>query len=469
MLPGITVFSTDATVREGFAAQIAEALGSPDGIHTAETAAQARDQLQKNPLSLLFLDARHENWNPETELFLAWLPTREMRPFHLITLTDRWLPMEWAAILDLYESATLEFPCSWESLDRLLDPVRDGGKLPPPRVPPTLHEICSDKIRFATYTPNLFPVIDQIRRVSAHDVTLLLIGETGTGKTTLAQLIHGLSQRKTEPFQNVACGAMPAELIESELFGHVRGAFTSADRSRIGRFEAAGKGTLLLDEIDVLGVKEQSKLLRVLETGEYEPVGSTETRFSTARLVVASNVDLETLATQNKFRSDLYYRLNVLQFHLPPLRDRPLDLVSLALNFLRESSTRHGIRIDRVHRDFLQAIKRYAWPGNLRELKNQLQRSVLFCDQGGLGPEHLSPAITNGSHGSANGHSHGQSAPSWSLAEQVAKSERQILEEALRANDFKRTATARYLGITRVGLYKKMRRHGLLDMDAKST
>lgn len=463
-LPAI-VFSHDAEVQQGLPAYISEACGVAAPVVTS--ADELRRMVQETPQTLVFLDVRGEAWHPETEIILSWLESGHLRLGYLVTLTDRWLPFRWAATIDLHETATIDFPCSWDTLDRLLAPLQDGTKGHLPRMVPQLQVIESDKFRFSTHTPSLFPVIDQLRRVAAHDVTLLLIGETGTGKTTLAQLIHGLSPRRDEPFLNVACGAMPADLIESELFGHVRGAFTSADRNRTGRFEAAGRGTLLLDEIDALALKEQAKLLRVIETGEFEPVGSTETRISEARLVVASNLDLETLASQNKFRTDLYYRLNVLQFVLPPVRERPLDVVPMATQFIAECSQRHNIPVTRIHREFITALKRYQWPGNIREMKNQLQRSVLFCDRGDLSIDHLSPAIVHsqGSSGpGANGHS---PPPSWSLAEQVAKSERQILEEALRANGFKRTATARFLGITRVGLYKKMRRHGLLDIDAK--
>lgn len=462
-LPAI-VFSHDPEVQQVLPAYITEAFEIE--VQVVCNADELRQKIEVTPYTLVFFDVRADAWHLETERVLTWLETGHLRLGYLITLNDRWLPFRWAATIDLHESAAIDFPCSWENLDRLLMPLRDGTKFPPPRMVPQLQVIESDKFRFSTHTTSLFPVIDQLRRVAAHDVTLLLIGETGTGKTTLAQLIHGLSPRRDEPFLNVACGAMPADLIESELFGHVRGAFTSADRSRIGRFEAAGKGTLLLDEIDALALKEQAKLLRVIESGEFEPVGSTETRISEARLVVASNLDLETLASQHKFRTDLYYRLNVLQFVLPPLRERPLDVVPMALQFIGECSRRHNIKVTRVHREFLSALKRYQWPGNIREMKNQLQRSVLFCDRGALSVDHLSTSIaqTQGAVHLSNGHS---PPPSWSLAEQVAKSERQILEEALRANGFKRTATARFLGITRVGLYKKMRRHGLLDIDAK--
>ncbi len=463
-LPAI-VFSHDAEVQHVLPAYITETFDLPVTVVTS--ADELRRLVNETPQTLVFFDVRGDAWHTETEQVLTWLESGNLRLGYMVTLTDRWLPFRWAATIDLHETASIDFPCSWETLDRLLAPIKEGTKFPAPRMVPQLQVIESDKFRFSTHTPSLFPVIDQLRRVAAHDVTLLLIGETGTGKTTLAQLIHGLSPRRDDPFLNVACGAMPADLIESELFGHVRGAFTSADRNRIGRFEAAGRGTLLLDEIDALALKEQAKLLRVIETGEFELVGSTEPRISEARLIVASNLDLETLAVQNKFRTDLYYRLNVLQFVLPPVRERPLDVVPMAVQFISECSQRHNIPVTRIHREFISVLKRYQWPGNIREMKNQLQRSVLFCDRGDLSVDHLSPSIVH-AQGIDTRDANGQSPPpSWSLAEQVAKSERQILEEALRANGFKRTATARFLGITRVGLYKKMRRHGLLDIDAK--
>jgi DNA-binding NtrC family response regulator len=245
----------------------------------------------------------------------------------------------------------------------------------------------------------------------------------------------------------------------------VRGAFTGADRNKIGRFEAAGGGTLLLDEIDVLGPKEQANLLRVIEVGEFEPVGSTETRTSHARLIVASNVDLKTLTDRGQFRSDLYYRLNVLEFRLPPLRERPLDIVSLGLQFVEEACQKYGITIRQVHRDFLEALTAYHWPGNLRELKNQLQRSVLFCPGEDLNVTDLSPAILQTPVPTP----HLTSAPEglkWSLQQHVAASEQEMLHQALRAHGYSKTLTARALGISRVGLYKKMRRYGMLTPKA---
>jgi transcriptional regulator with PAS, ATPase and Fis domain len=184
-----------------------------------------------------------------------------------------------------------------------------------------------------TFTPEMFEILDELKVAARHEVTVLLIGETGSGKTYLARLIHELSERRDQRFCTVACGALPPDLIESELFGYVKGAFTGADKDREGKFAAAGKGTLLLDEIDALTPEQQAKLLRVIETGEYEQVGSNETKRSEARLVVASNYNLEDLVKQGTFRTDLYYRLNILSFRLLPLRERPWDIEYLARRF----------------------------------------------------------------------------------------------------------------------------------------
>ena len=379
----------------------------------------------------------------------------------VVPIGSRFYPIDVAAELDLLAIAHLENPLDGDEATSTLNRLSgvrsaDGSS----RLPPAYSATAAD-VKIATNTPELVPLIERLCRMASHDVTVLLVGETGTGKTTLAKFVHQLSARREHPFHNVACGALPRDLIESELFGHVRGAFTGADRTKTGRFEAAGCGTLLLDEIDVLGPKEQANLLRVIETGEYEMVGSTETRVSQARLIVASNIDLETLVREKRFRSDLYYRLNVLEFHLPPLRERVLDIVPMAMEFVRECCRQHGISIERVHVDFLQALRRYQWPGNIRELKNHIQRAVLFCESHDLTTSDLSPAILSPESPAvdrrpvANG--------SWSLADRVARNERDLIEAALRSNNQKRAATAKALGLSRVGLYKKMKRYGMLD------
>jgi DNA-binding NtrC family response regulator len=244
----------------------------------------------------------------------------------------------------------------------------------------------------------------------------------------------------------------------------VKGAFTGADRDKLGKFEAAKGGTLLLDEIDVLGPNQQAKLLRVIETGEFEQVGSNETRTSRARLIAASNVDLKELMEQEEFRADLYYRLSVLEFRIPPLRQRPLDIVPLTLDFVAEFAASHGVTIRRVHPEFLAALKQYDWPGNIRELKNHVRRAVLFCRNEELSADDLAPSVLRAAERSTAATCLFPS----TLSEKVALSEREILEQALREHGNKRTATAQSLGISRVGLYKKMKKYGMISSNGNA-
>jgi DNA-binding NtrC family response regulator len=319
---------------------------------------------------------------------------------------------------------------------------------------------------FATYTPEMFPILDELELVASHDVTVLIIGETGSGKTYLSQLIHELSPRHSERFLPLACGTLPPDLIESELFGHVRGAFTSAHTDKVGKFAAAGRGTLLLDEIDLLGPEQQAKLLRVIETGEYEPVGSNTTQVSQARLIVASNQDLDPLVQQHRFRQDLYYRLNVLKFHLLPLRERKADLVPLTEHFVSVFAKLHGVSIDGIDPEFHRAIDSYSWPGNIRELENAIRRSIILCRTGRLTPAGLPTSVIQNYRIASDGASAPAPAGSQGLNHYVALTEREVIEDALRRSKFKRAAAARSLGISRVTLYNKMRKYGLSNQRA---
>ncbi len=279
-------------------------------------------------------------------------------------------------------------------------------------------------------------------------------------------MIHEVSPRRDEPFLNVACGALPNDLIESELFGHVRGAFTSAHADKDGKFLAAGRGTVLLDEIDVLGPEQQVKLLRVIETGEFEPIGSNKTHVNQARLVVASNMDLQPLVEQGKFRPDLYYRLNMLKFDVLPLRRRKADIITLANGFVQQMSARHGITIDQITDEFMECLHTYPWPGNVRELENVIRRSVIYCREGILRKENLPSHILMGQVGPTNdpsvvlGTTTGRMTPNvWAIRLQSQKKE--LIEQALFKNKYSRTNTAKTLGISRVTLYNKMKKYGM--------
>lgn len=322
---------------------------------------------------------------------------------------------------------------------------------------------------FETNTPQLRRMLIELEVAAQHDVTVLLIGETGSGKTFLANLIHEVSPRRNDAFLHVACGALPSELIESELFGHVKGAFTSAHADKEGKFLAAGRGTILLDEIDVLGPEQQVKLLRAIETGEFEPVGSNKTYKSQARLVVASNLDLKPLVEKGRFRPDLYYRLNMLKFELLPLRERKPDIGPLARKFVTQSAAKHNIKIEKIDDSLFAALYSYPWPGNVRELENVIQRAVIYCRNGILTADQLPYDILVGNAGPTNDPSVQLGVTSMAnnnaatLNRQISFTEREIIEQTLLKNNFSRTNTAKELGISRVTLYNKMKKYGMMQ------
>jgi len=227
-------------------------------------------------------------------------------------------------------------------------------------------------------SPALRRVLRRVRQVAPADSTVLLIGETGTGKELIARAIHQLSARRERPLIKVNCGAIPSGLIESELFGHERGAFTGALQRRLGRFELADRGTLFLDEVGELSLETQVRLLRVLQEQEFERLGSTKTIKVNIRLVAATNRDLEQTVADKQFRSDLYYRLNVFPITVPSLRERTEDIPLLVRYFAQKYSQRMDRQIETVPADALTALSKYHWPGNIRELENLIERSVIL-------------------------------------------------------------------------------------------
>jgi len=231
---------------------------------------------------------------------------------------------------------------------------------------------------------SLLEVLDLVRVVAPTDSTVLIEGETGTGKELIAQAIHNISARCGRPFVKLNCSAIPFDLLESELFGHEKGAFTGAVAQKIGRFEMADTGTLFLDEIGDLPLALQPKLLRVLQEQEFERLGSGRTHRINVRLVAATHRDLTEMVAKKEFRSDLYYRLNVFPVLLPPLRERREDIPQLAAHFVEVFARRMGKRIDRIPQDILDAFISYSWPGNVRELQNLIERAVIRSNNGVL-------------------------------------------------------------------------------------
>jgi DNA-binding NtrC family response regulator len=310
-------------------------------------------------------------------------------------------------------------------------------------------------------------LMQQVRLVAPQDMMVLLSGETGTGKTRLAHLIHELSPRREEPFLVINCGALAANLIESEMFGHVKGAFTGADRDRIGKFAGAGRGTLLLDDIDCLPLSLQTKLLRAIEERVFEPVGSNQSQPVLARLIAASNRLLEQEIAAGRFRTDLYYRLNVVTFHLPPLRERPGAIRQLAEDFLAELAARDRSLIRTIATDALAALESYHWPGNIRELRNALERAVTLFSEPVIQVSHLPEnicAAARSRNGLGSMEEPLEPVSACRLKKVRGQAEVARIVEALRKHGNNRLRAAAELGISRMTLYNKLRKYGLIDL-----
>jgi DNA-binding NtrC family response regulator len=322
-------------------------------------------------------------------------------------------------------------------------------------------ESLADRIgeRLLQLTPSLGSMAEPLALAACHDVTVLMTGETGTGKTYLARLIHECSPRRQERLLVIPCGALVANLVESELFGHVKGAFTGADRPKVGKFEAAGQGTVLLDEIETLGLEQQANLLRVIETGEFEPVGSNRTQTCLARIIAASNCNLEEAVEQGKFRQDLYYRLNVMSFYLPPLRERVQDLGPLARGMAARYAQKFGKELFAISPEALAGLEAYPWPGNIRQLENVVQQAVLMSS----GPELLWPHLPKPIREHVESGRTVSSAAKESLSQNREDVERSAIQRALANCGYTRARAASALGISRVTLYKKMKKYGLME------
>ncbi len=302
--------------------------------------------------------------------------------------------------------------------------------------------------------PALREALGRAAKVAPTETTVLLTGESGTGKELVARAIHHASLRVEGPFVAINCAALPDPLVESELFGHERGAFTGADRQKPGRFELAGGGTLFLDEIAGLSPGVQAKLLRVLQDHEFQRVGGTTSLCADVRLVAATNRDLERAMESGQFRQDLYYRLNVFSVHLPPLRERGDDVVLLATHFLRELGERIGRGGSELSSDAHDLLRSHRWPGNIRELENAVERALIVSDGGPLSAEHFGIVVTN--EGRADGGA--IEAPDPLEAESLAELEKRAIFTALRRVGGNKSRAAAALGITRTQLYTRLRR-----------
>jgi len=294
-------------------------------------------------------------------------------------------------------------------------------------------------------------LIETIRRVAPSEGRVLITGENGAGKELVAQAIHTLSRRAQGPFVKINCAAIPKDLVESELFGYERGAFTGALQSKKGRFELADHGTLFLDEIGDLSAEAQAKLLRAIETGEAERVGGTRTSRFDVRVVSATNRDLSEAIEAGEFRRDLFYRLNVLPIHVPPLRERQADVALLAQSFLERFTGIEGKAAKRLSEEAERMLEEYAWPGNVRELRNLMERAAILVEGPEVGAEDLAPWLESA----------GPREESAGLRGKIERREAEEVRKALEAANWNVTQAAAGLGIDRTNLHRKMRKYGI--------
>lgn len=387
-------------------------------------------------------------------------------PVATVVLSEHRRPADTLALLRQGAADVLDRPLDLARLTYLCDTLTVRARLlarvaPHPHPAPLgITALGEGEPFFYGSSGDLGVLVEQVRRVAPQETTLLLGGETGTGKTRLARLVHELS-RKGEPFTVANCGALSGSLMESELFGHVRGAFTGADRDRTGRFADAGRGTLLLDDIDALPLQLQTKLLRAVEDRVFEPVGSNRLQPLQARLIVASNRDLEEESAAGRFRLDLFYRLNVVAFHLPPLRERRQVIPAVAHHFAAELARRCGRPLQGLVPRAVAALQAYNWPGNLRELRNAIERAVALCAGPQIQIEDLPAAVQKTEAADVPVEAAEAAPPTLSRAKEAAEAER--IAEALRRNNNNRLRAAAELGICRMTLYKKLHRYGLLS------
>lgn len=300
-------------------------------------------------------------------------------------------------------------------------------------------------------TPVMLNLFEMIENVALSDTPVMIQGESGTGKELVARAIHRASNRRDKPYVKVNCAALNENLLESELFGHVKGAYTGADRTRIGRFEAAHEGTIFLDEVGDIPPAIQIKLLRVLEERKIERVGGNRSIPVDVRLVTATHKDLEALIQEQLFREDLYFRINVFPLHCPPLAQRKDDIPLIAQSFIQRNAASSGKNILGLTPDALEALTDYIWPGNVRELRNTIEYAFVLCQDGGIGIQHLPHKIVDGTQNLQ---------PECKLDQDGAKDREQLIQ-VLRQTGGNQSKAAEMLGVSRVTIWKRIKKFGV--------
>jgi two-component system response regulator AtoC len=445
----ILIVDDEKNTREG----LSRALGRTFQVHLAESAERALEILSENPVDVVLSDVRMPGMDGLT-LMKRVLARTPQPAFILLTAYGSIEDAVEATKLGAYDFLTK--PVNLKHLNHKLDQALRSLGLE--RENKNLHEQLDAKFGMENIigrSAAMTAVFDTIRQVSSSRATVLIEGESGTGKELAAQAIHRLSPRMQGPFVPIHCASLNENLLESELFGHERGAFTGATERRLGRFEQADGGTLFLDEIGEIGSAVQVKLLRVLEERRFERVGGTETIDVDVRLIAATNRDLKSMVDDGEFREDLFYRLYVVALRMPPLRERRSDIALLLQEFLALFNTENGKAVEGFTPDALDLLSAYGWNGNVRELRNVVERMVVMAKGNRLTVRDLPLAVREGTGRGVQA--------KWGGELSLEEAERAMIVKALKATGGNRTMAAGQLGISRRTLHRKLNEYGLRD------
>ena len=426
-------------------------------VDTAGGRAEALAALQKKKYDVMLLDIRLRDGDGDGDGFELLSYCREQYPNLIVILITGYGTVEMA--VEAIRAGAFDFltkPLIDEELELALDrALKTRVVLEENKNLKAQLDLRFGMENIVGHDHRMLKVFDVIDSVADTKATVLISGESGTGKSLVAKAIHRRSARRDKPFIEVACGALPETLLESELFGHAAGSFTGAMGDKAGKFLAAGGGTIFLDEISTASPALQVKLLRVLQEFEFEPVGSNQTQRVEARVILATNEDLAQLVAEGRFRQDLFYRINVINVELPPLRERVSDVPRLAQHFLEDVCAESGKHVEGFTDEAIAALRQYAWPGNVREMQNAIERAVLLGKSDKIRLEDLPQTIAATTGVSV------EPVGTRTLKQALEGPERQIIVEVLQRYDWNRFATADALGINRTTLYKKMKRLGL--------
>ena len=432
--------------------RLADLLASAYNISAARNVSEAADRLKKEAFNVILFDLDDDHTDPESILQTL----QQNAPLTPVIVTGSMPDAE--LIVRAIKAGALDFitrPFVAEKIRLAVDQAIENRNLKNEiDYLRRQQDVEYDPNRIIAVSPAMREIMDTIQRVALSDANILMTGETGTGKSFLSGHIHFNSPRKDKPFVKINCANIPETLLESELFGHEKGAFTGADKIRAGRFEQADKGTLFLDEFCELGFDLQAKLLRVLEDKTYERLGGNKTIHADTRIIAATNRDIEALVREGKFREDLYYRINVLRIHMPPLRERVECIEPLAYYLLSRLSRAEKKQGNKLSPEVLVLFKTYPWPGNIRELSNTIERAIFLADGPTIEAVHISlPEITQG-----------PTPPATSPAKQLRLSdaeEREIIYRALEKNLWIQKDAARALGLTPRALNYRIKKLGI--------